>query len=350
MGQLYTVKTAAPRWQREYAQLSPEDVDRLGIRSAPKSRFDIELARRKLFDFGTDLTPTQIERHRRLNRLMANQVRENHFVVGDGLRHGDSGYAAGAHGVVAPTVDGGKRFVDDQYRQIAGRARVDHYGTTDRSLLNHELAEEAMGAGARNADPKRMRDFTGSPADRPLPSHARLPRAAGTVPSRARYLPAPFSTHFGSGANLAEVETLFRDPDAYRLFDTMKRVNDDPEERAYYGKAKQYGATPSRPLPVGGKAHYKLDQWIKNGPISNPAGGWHPIHDGATSRLQIGGMSAPGAKPSDLRREFTAAFSAMRPDALVAKTPRNPWRNWRSVFDPARLRPATARLTPKPFR
>ena len=68
-------------------------------------------------------------------------------------------------------------------------------------------------------------------------------------------------------------------------------------------KAKQYGATPATPLPLGGKSHYKLDSWMRDKVPLSP--------EGQLMRLHVGGKT-PEAEKQKLRQETMSTFEQMR--------------------------------------
>ena len=71
------------------------------------------------------------------------------------------------------------------------------------------------------------------------------------------------ASHNGPGPLVAERHGLVGDPAAFEEYKEMRaghRAN--PDDRLIWKKMKQMGATPDRPMPVGGKAHRSLNRWL----------------------------------------------------------------------------------------
>lgn len=268
MAQLYTVKEAATRWQKELGRLGARELGRLGLTAAPASANAVRKARGALYRTGTDLTKEQLARHRQLNGLQANQLRKNFFTVAP-----TAGYGSYPQSPIAPPASQASKVM----AAAAGpRMPQRAIGTVDRGVLTHELGEYQMGRGYANAErlqprpnlntahldnyaPDQMRHIIGAKR-----KDIQLPRAQSLPPTNLQYAAAVHGSHLGTAAPQSEMVNAFRDPAARRYARQLRQQVALFDERRVFAKAKQFGATPASPLPLGGKAHYKLDQWARN--------------------------------------------------------------------------------------
>jgi hypothetical protein len=71
------------------------------------------------------------------------------------------------------------------------------------------------------------------------------------------------ASHNGPGPLVAERHGLVGDPEAFEEYKEMRTGRGaNPDDKLLWRKMKQMGATPDRPMPVGGKAHRSLNRWL----------------------------------------------------------------------------------------
>jgi len=391
MGQLYTVKTARTRWQRELGNLGAAELGRLGLRSrpvtlgaqvgapnakgvrpidflSPRADQSVRVARRRLYQTGTDLTPEQLGRHRRLNELQAEQTKNLFFTQVET----PMGYAGSAGFRIAPP----RKEVDPFLGRIGGvigqkydpRTR----GSIERSVLQHELAESALSQGLVNnmresapAAPALKQFASVSAKDLPTRGKLTLPGVRRETQTDLRYPAAQMAGHMGPGAPLQDMLYTFRDPAARRYMRRMRTgPAASPEDKAVFEKMKQFGATPAAPIAPGGRQHRALERFAADQLPIGPQSSINRIASGqnvpAFTARTLPGM--PGMKgylkqlgikkiqvgkfqrPEGWERDLTGIMASTRPDASIpANRPTYP--------PPAPIplpAPQTARRAPQP--
>lgn len=338
-------KTALPRWQREEPSLTPDEV---------------RARRTAYWSQAPELSQEALTRHRELRQRQVDAISKR-----EGVRPGDSPLAqfAGAHMMgdvvqlppnqghalrqavaattakVTPpqlrdllTVEGRKAYGD---RMIAAMSssmtvpeRQPYDPTVQHAVLHHELGERAQA------------------------------RAAKTREVGSRFV----ASHLGETPDIAERHSLFRDPEAGALFDSLRQSNKG--DAFVQAKMRQFGHTPNNPMPLGGRAHRALAHAVlEQAPVEGPA---RINRIAGTTPLLGQGLSAvmkrnpllkdqhveiyPAALPSHLRSSLLQAEGvASQVGRSLAKIPgvQGLYERFKapvkSLFEAAHTSPGTAR-------
>lgn len=270
-------KIAKARWQEalESGKLTPQDVaPRMGTPAAlaaapgPVGAGYRHIARQQTF--GTDLTPEQLSLHRTMNSGLAKANLEDlggiphHFPgMGPATMMGDV-HAGPDSGEFLREIGEGKRVVPTirTYTHLVPKI--------NKSIQDSGSSQVVKDIGNRAASlvPEMMPSM--QPVDRTL-SRAIVAHEGGEkaliegmkhvgdesgigVPGRA------ISSHIGGLPMLEEAHASFRDPEAQKVLHGIRQM--DPDDAFVQAKMKQFGHTPENPLPIGGKAHGKLEAAI----------------------------------------------------------------------------------------
>lgn len=208
---------------------------------------------------GTDLSPEQLERHRRLHGMQADL----------------SMRSLGGHGVnmpgAGPATVGGRVLVDENAGQlirdvVGGKQKQVMLGTlpkpirdrfgyqdlseaVDRTLrhavVEHEGGEKALLRGATSTQPRsRIMSMLGiGQGD-----------ASEALPGR------PFASHFGATPVLEEKQVTWRDPEAQSIFGQLRQTN--PDDAKIDALHRQFGGRPDAPIPLGSARHAEIERRV----------------------------------------------------------------------------------------
>ena len=232
----------------------------------------VQGVRGRLYGAATDLTPRQLAKTRTLGGKIEDAVTARHGVK---MVESPFGPAASLAGNVV--MDHDLRGAITSIVPLPKRdARA--MGTIRRSVVDHELAEGAMGAGAANwarqqgeheaakalmpnttSDLNHIRDQV-RPMSEGLADGMNLLHPG----TEHNYEAKAFASHHGPAALVAEAQAAFRDPAASRYMDKTRKL--DPGDVYAQGKMKQFGHTPAYPMPMGGKQHFALDEAVAKMP------------------------------------------------------------------------------------
>lgn len=281
-------KEAATRWQKELAKgaLGAAEKARLKIPQMADNVLDnrtIQKVRNRLWRPTTDLNAAQLAQHRQMRGLQSQSILSRHGTeIPQGLEESPIGPAGVLSGnlFMKPSPAQDLEAYGSQFGRHFQPASIHRAAPTiDNATLHHELAEQAMAQGSSNLMRHKGHEEI---ADRLTPraqSHlAPIQEALEmgpasdigkslkpvTNPVSQQYEPKPFASHLGPAAILAENQQSYRDPAAMRVQARMRSMT--PDEQAFAAKVRQYGGTPSSPLPLGGKAHRKLEDAAVNLP------------------------------------------------------------------------------------
>lgn len=275
LGESALEKLALARWHKELPHLSLHQRERLGVPGV-LDREGLRSLRGALWHSGTDLSPSQLARHQGLQGRLGIQWRKNFFNEGPYA----STEGGGIYALSAPA---------------QGSAR--YQPKKDLAYLHHELGEFAQ-TRATKKGPTPETELDSLMADQ---------KAFPNLPSESLLKPLPdtsHGTHRGGAPILAEHLTSFRDPVSRELLGRMRSnpAQVGPDEIALQKKLRQYGATHAAPIPLGGKQHARVEDWLLNLPQEM-------LSDRNKLRRQADA-------PSKIdRRDLMGHLSALRPDA-----------------------------------
>jgi hypothetical protein len=286
---LWTTKEAVTRWQQELAKgtLGAAEKARLRIPQAAEGMLDnrtIQKVRNRLFRPTTDLNAAQLARHRQMRGLQTQAIVPRHGkFIPQGLEESPVGPAGVLSGnlLMKPSPSKELATYGEQFGKHFQPASTHRAANTlDNATLHHELTEQAMSQGSSNLLRAKGHEEMGdrltprlqsqlSPVQEVLEGSPAEEIGRGLQPvtnaAPQHYEPKPFASHLGPAAIMAESQQAYRDPAALRVQARMRSTT--PDEQAMAAKVKQYGGTPSAPLPLGGKAHRKLDEAAVNFPL-----------------------------------------------------------------------------------
>jgi hypothetical protein len=171
---------------------------------------------------GTDLTPEQLARHRRLNRLIGNKDLE---LLGGSLdpEHTRYGSTRMDTGKVIVHPEGGSNLrylLEPSERQMP----LPQDDTLYRSIVAHEGGEKALMDAAKRHE----------------------------IPTR------DVASHLGGMPAVAEQLAIFRDPEAQKVMYDVARSNQD--DAFILRKIRQFGGRYDSPIAIGSRQHAALER------------------------------------------------------------------------------------------
>lgn len=248
--------------------LGVRDLARVGLHGASELHGpNVRDVRSRLSQGVSDLTGAAAQRHDMLNGRLADNIVRRHGAFVHATPAGPAMNLAGHTLLTHNAIPEAAELVGGDSSQWMRNA-----GSLRRALTEHEIAEGTMAAGtARHL--RALGHHTSADSLHPSTPEA-VKGLASTLrhggfddvadalhkvptPAAQSYEPKPFGSHLGPSAVLSEQQALWRNPEAQRMQASLRIT---PEEQEIARRIKQYGGTESRPLPLGGKAHRKLEQ------------------------------------------------------------------------------------------
>jgi hypothetical protein len=133
-------------------------------------------------------------------------------------------------------------------------------------------------------------------------------RAAKTREVGSRFV----ASHLGETPDIAERHSLFRDPEASALFDSLRQSNKG--DAFVQAKMRQFGHTPNNPMPLGGRAHRALAHAVlEYAPVEGPA---RINRIAGSSPLLAQGLSAIMKRNPLLKDQHAEIYPAALPSRL----------------------------------
>lgn len=277
----------------EKGLLSAADKARLGITdkfTAATGKLKNRMVRGlrgRLYGAGTDLAPHQLARNRTLGGRLGDTIAARHGEIVPNL---PTGPASNVGGNVLLSGNMGPAF---QTEAKLPKRDANAMSTVRRSVVDHEVAEGAMAAGAAQrarqlgehglaknlvpGSPEELNELRGNMGALGAELNLLHPGTEHAYEGKA------FASHHGPAALVAEAQSTFRDPAASRYMDKIRKQ--DSAEAYTKRKMKQFGHTPAYPMPLGGKQHFALEEAVANMPDNH-------IDPGAVFRRQ----QTPGSK------------------------------------------------------
>lgn len=267
----------------EKGLLSAKDKARLGITqkfteaTGKRKNRMVQNLRERLYGAKTDLTRRQLANNQAIGQMTGDAIVARH---GTAVSKSPMGTAGNVMGNIFVDKDLTKNL-NKAVTPIGGRPPKNPesaMGNIRRSVIDHELAEATMGAGAANwarqqGQHERAAFLSPRNASELKAGQARLSRMKNNFAKKINLLPPgtehayeakPYASHYGPAAAIAETQRTFRDPAASRYMAKLRES--DPGDAYTQRKMKQFGHTPAYPMPLGGKQHFALDNAVANMP------------------------------------------------------------------------------------